>query len=121
MSTYHDTITDLVPAPAPVGTAAPVASPPGIASGMSGLDKAVTLLISLGPDRAAEVFRHLGEVEIEALSLKMAESRRVPKDAINDIFAEVVENAWATGYFVEGGVGFAREVLENAVGPERAA
>jgi flagellar motor switch protein FliG len=88
---------------------------------MAGIDKAVTLLISLGPDRAAEIFRHLGELEMEALSLKMAEARRVPTEAINEIFGEVVENAWAADYFVEGGVGFAREVLENAVGPERAA
>ncbi len=111
------------PAPAPVGTAPPAPSPPFAASatkGMTGIDKAVTLLIALGPDRAADVFRHLNEVEIEALSLKMAEARRLPTDAVHGIFAEVAENAWAASY-LEGGVGFAREVLENAVGPERAA
>jgi flagellar motor switch protein FliG len=108
-------------APVPVGSGPP--SPhfaTSASKGLGGIDKAVTLLISLGPDRAAEVFRHLGDIEIEALSLKMAEARRVPTEAINEIFTEVVENAWATGYFAEGGVGFAREVLENAVGPERA-
>ena len=110
-------------APVPVGTAPASARSPGSlsAEGLSGADKAAALLISLGPDRAAEVFRHLGEHEMEALSFKMAEARRLPTEAMNEIFAEVVENAWAADYFVEGGVGFAREVLENAVGPERAA
>ena len=114
--------TDVMPvAPVPVGTGQSPHFATSPVKKMSGIEKAVTLLISLGPDRAAEVFRHLGELEIEALSFGMAEARRVPTDTINQIFAEVVENAWAADYFVEGGVGFAREVLENAVGPERAA
>ena len=88
---------------------------------MGGVDKAVVLLLSLGPDRAAEIFRHLGDQEIEALSLRMAESRKVPAEATRLVFDEIIETAWAADYFVEGGVSFAQEVLENAVGPERAA
>lgn len=114
MSTELPTVVD------PAG-GAPPPPPPAGAKRMDGLEKAVTLLISIGPDRAAEIFRHLGEDEIETLSLKMAEARRLPTEAVNTVFHEVVENAWASDYFVEGGVSFAREVLESAVGPERAA
>jgi len=87
---------------------------------MTGLEKAVALLTSLGPERAAEVFRYLHDQEVEQLALAMAESRRVPNHAMKDVYQEFIEVAKAHDYVVDGGIGFAREVLENAVGFERA-
>ena len=105
--------------PAPSAALEPVAPAPE--AGLSGIEKAVILLVSLGPEHSAEIFRHLSEGEIEALSLRMAEIRRVPGHQRAQVFDEMVENSMAADYFVEGGVAFAREVLEAAVGPERAA
>ena len=107
--------------PTLVDAAAEIAStPPPPSLALSGVEKAVVLLMSLGPERAAEVFRHLDETEIESLSLAMAEARRVTAPAMHAVFAEIAETAMAQDYLVEGGVGFAREVLEAAVGFERA-
>ena len=39
--------------------------------GISGLQKAAILLISLGPERSAGIFKHLKEEEIEELTLEM--------------------------------------------------
>jgi flagellar motor switch protein FliG len=50
----------------------------------------------------------------------MAEARQVPAGARNSVFREFAETAMAQDFLIEGGVGFAREVLENAVGFERA-
>ena len=50
----------------------------GAASQLSGPQKAAVLLISLGSEHAAEIFRHLKETEVEPLSLEMAKMRRVP-------------------------------------------
>ncbi|MEA2320205.1 MAG: flagellar motor switch protein FliG, partial [Solirubrobacteraceae bacterium] len=47
---------------------------------IGGREKAAILLVSLGPERAADVFRHLKDEEIEALSLEMAKTRQVPQD-----------------------------------------
>ena len=104
-----------VPAPESRQLAAPRRN-----SGLAGRQKAAVLLVSLGPERAAEVFRHLKEDEIEALSLDMANLRQVPAHVSVEIWEEMVETCLAEAYLAEGGVDFAREVLERAVGPERA-
>ena len=40
--------------------------------GLTGVQKAAVLLITLGPERSAEIFRHLKEEEIEELTLEIA-------------------------------------------------
>ncbi|CAN5214276.1 hypothetical protein BH20ACT16_BH20ACT16_10510 [soil metagenome] len=97
-----------------------LAAPARRASRLGGREKAAVLLVSLGHERAAEVFRHLKEDEIEALSLDMAKLQQVPADVSAEVWEEMVETCLAEAYLAEGGVEFAREVLERAVGPERA-
>jgi len=89
-------------------------------SRLGGRQKAAVLLVSLGPDRAAEIFGHLKEDEIEALSLDMAKLNQVPAEISQEVIGELVETCLAQAYLAEGGVEYAREVLERAVGPERA-
>jgi flagellar motor switch protein FliG len=95
-------------------------APPRRSSRLAGRQKAAVLLVSLGPERAAEIFRHLKEDEIEALSLDMAKLHQIPVDVSAEVWSEMVETCLAEAYIAEGGVEFAREVLERAVGPERA-
>jgi flagellar motor switch protein FliG len=90
------------------------------ATRLGGRQKAAVLLVSLGPERAAEIFGHLKEEEIEALSLDMAKLNQVPSEVSREVIDELVENCVAQAYLAEGGVEYAREVLERAVGPERA-
>ena len=45
--------------------------------GISGLQKAAILLIALGPERSAGIFKHLKEEEIEELTLEIANTRSV--------------------------------------------
>jgi flagellar motor switch protein FliG len=91
----------------------------GVAS-LSGRRKAAILLVSLGTDCAADVFKHLPEEAIEKLTIEMARTREVrPQDA-EAIQREAIENAYARGYVGDGGVAYAREVLERAVGEKRA-
>ncbi len=89
-------------------------------SRLGGRQKAAVLLVSLGPARAAEIFGHLKEDEIEALSLDMAKLSQVPSDVSSEVINELVETCLAQAYMAEGGVEYAREVLERAVGPDRA-
>src|SRR5215217_9251980 len=88
---------------------------------LSGVSKAAALLVSLGAEQAAGIFKHLREEEIERLSLEMAQLQSVPPHETEAIYTEVVETAHAAGFYSEGGVDFAREVLEASVGSERAA
>jgi flagellar motor switch protein FliG len=99
---------------------APAASTRPVAADLPGRRKAAVLLVSLGPERAAEIFSHLRDDEIEELSLEMAKTRDVPPHAVEAVYHEVAENAIAYGFMAEGGVQYARDVLERAVGKERA-
>ena len=87
---------------------------------LSGPQKAAVLLVSLGAEKASEIFRHLKEQEVEALSLEMAKTRRVAAATSAAIFSEVVGTIQAEDYIVEGGVDYAREVLEKSMGSDRA-
>jgi flagellar motor switch protein FliG len=87
---------------------------------LTGRQKAAVLLVSLGPERAAELLGHLHEDEIETLSLEMAKTRQVGLEVTEAVMEEVVETTAAMGYAGSGGFDYAREVLEKSVGPGRA-
>ena len=92
------------------------------ASSLSGRQKAAVLLISLGAERAANVLKHLGEREVESLSAEMAALWRVRPETSAAVMREV-EDRLSGNDAVGGGVGgpeFAREVLVQLVGTERA-
>ena len=87
---------------------------------ISGLQKASILLIALGPEKSAMVFKHLKEEEIEELTLEIANTRSITpqvKDAVIDEFYEV---CLAQQYIAEGGINYAKELLEKALGSEKA-
>jgi flagellar motor switch protein FliG len=87
---------------------------------LNGRKKAAVLLVSLGPERAAEVFKHLRDEEIETLSLEMAKLHRVDPATTGVVLEEFAATIEAFDSLMSGGVDYAREVLERALGPERA-
>jgi flagellar motor switch protein FliG len=101
----------------------PAGGPPAprTPSGLTGLSKAAILLVSLGPDKASKIFQHLSETEVEALSLEMAKTNRVQPATAAAVATELVETVVAEDYLVQGGVDYAKEVLEKALGGDRAA
>lgn len=90
-------------------------------SRLTGHQKAAVLLIALGPEQAAQVFKHLREDEIERLTLEIANMPQVDPDTIEQVLEEFDHLALARNFISQGGLEYAREVLEKAVGPQRAA
>ena len=88
---------------------------------IQGRQKAALLLVSMGSERAADVFRHLREDEIETLSLEMAKLQQVPLGMIEAVLEEFSATVQAYDSLSSGGVDYAREVLERALGHDRAA
>ncbi len=86
---------------------------------LSGRQKAASFLIYLGPEKSAQLFKHLNDEEIEQLTLEIANVRQVNKDKIDDIFREFYEMALASQYIGQGGIAYAREVLERAYGEDK--
>ncbi|MCK8823554.1 flagellar motor switch protein FliG [Fuchsiella alkaliacetigena] len=87
---------------------------------LSGKEKAAVLLISLGPDLSAEVFKHLEDEEIEELTLEIANQKQVPTEIKDDVMDEFHQMCVAFDYLSQGGINYAREVLEKALGENQA-
>ena len=87
---------------------------------MSGRDKAAVLLVSLGQEFAADVFRHLKDEEIEQITLQIAAVRQVEPEEQREVLEECREMLLAHQYIEKGGIDYAREVLRRALGEARA-
>ena len=87
---------------------------------ITGLQKAAILLIVLGPEKASAVFKHLKEDEIEALTLEIANTRSVSPQIKDDVVDEFYEVCLAQQYISEGGISYAKDLLEKALGSEKA-
>ena len=93
---------------------------PGGEREMDGVEKAATLLITLGPEKSAKIFKHLKEEEIEQLTLEIANTSSVSPQTKEKVLSEFYEICLAQQYIAEGGIGYAKELLEKALGEEKA-
>jgi len=91
-----------------------------VRSDRTGREKAAMLLISLGPERSAEIFKHLKEEEIEQLTLEIANIRTVTPEEKEKVMEEFYQICLAQEYIAEGGIGYAKEILEKALGTQKA-
>lgn len=89
-------------------------------TGLTGREKAAVLLISLGPDKSAKIFKHLQDDEIEELTLEIANMRKIPSDEKDDVLEEFYQVCLAQNFISEGGINYAKEVLEKAMGSNKA-
>ena len=87
---------------------------------INGVQKAAILLIVLGPERSAGIFKHLKEEEIETLTLEIANTRSVTPQVKELVINEFYEVCLAQQYIAEGGINYARELLEKSLGNEKA-
>ncbi len=88
--------------------------------GLSGVQKAAILLIALGPEKSATIFKHLKEDEIEELTLEIANTRSVSPQTKEAVLEEFYQVCLAQQYIAEGGIGYAKELLDKALGEEQA-
>ncbi|MEZ7171396.1 flagellar motor switch protein FliG [Sporosarcina sp. OR05] len=88
--------------------------------GMNGKQKAALLLISLGPEVSAAVYKHLTEEEIERLTLEISSVKKVDATIKDEIIEEFHNIALAQDYISQGGIGYAKTVLEKALGKDHA-
>lgn len=87
---------------------------------MSGIKKAAILLISLGAETSAEIMRLLPESYIQKVSYEIANIDYVNPTEREEILNEYLEMSQARQYVIDGGVDYAREVLNRALGAQRA-
>lgn len=87
---------------------------------LSARQKAAILIVALGPEAAAQVMRHLRDDEVEQLTLELASVRNVTPEQRSEVLEEFQHMAEAQGYIQQGGIQFAKDVLEKALGQNKA-
>ena len=89
-------------------------------SDVAGIKKAAILLISLGTETSAEIMRQLPESYIQKIIYEIANIDYVNPDEVDEIATEFLEMAQAREYVLDGGVEYARNLLNTALGAQRA-
>ena len=87
---------------------------------LTGREKAAILLIALGPEKSAQIFKHLKESEIESLTLEIANTQTVLPEIRDAVIDEFYQICLAQQYITEGGIAYAKNILEKALGENKA-
>lgn len=89
-------------------------------SALSGRQKAAVLLVALGPSLSAEIFKHLREDEIEQMTLEIANLQKIRPEIKEDVIEEFHSLCLASEYISQGGIDYAKDILERALGSQKA-
>lgn len=85
-----------------------------------GIQKSAILMLSLGEEEAAEVFKYLGPKEVQKLGQQMSKTKDVPVDRIEEIAGEVVSMAQSQSALGLDSDAYIRNVLTKALGEDKA-
>lgn len=88
---------------------------------ITGLKKTAVLLIAFGPQLSSKVLRHFSEPEIEKISMEIANTGKVSAEVIEEVIDEFNLLNEAQRYMLDGGIDYARDLLDKTVGPQKAA
>ncbi len=120
------------PAPAPAQKITPHMSPeeliamdPGrppspIFEGMNGSQKAAAVVVALGVDKASTIYQFLDPEDVEMLTLEVAKLGFLDSDTTEDVLTEFYQMCLTNKAVTEGGLEYARTVLEKAFGEQNA-
>ncbi len=87
-------------------------------SKLTGMQKAAVLMVSLGDDTAANIFKYLEEEEIQTISREIAITKHVQPEQAEEVMEEFHTMAQARSYISQGGIEYAKKLLIKSVGPE---
>lgn len=87
---------------------------------LTGLQKVAVLLVGLGPEVSVEAFKQLTEQEIDRLTMEISNVRQLKKSQTEQVINEFYEMILGQDYMNEGGLDYARDILEKALGKEKA-
>ncbi|MBZ2405956.1 flagellar motor switch protein FliG [Liquorilactobacillus hordei] len=87
---------------------------------IEGIKKAAVLLISLGSETSAKIMKLLPDSFIQKVSYEIANTEVVSPEERSDVLKEFIATADARQYVIDGGIDYARDLLKQALGPQRA-
>lgn len=87
---------------------------------MDGFKKAAILMISLGTKTSSQVMKHLPADVIQKVSYEIANTDVVSPEEKAQVLNDFVNTAQARQYVLDGGIDYAKNVLKQALGPQKA-
>lgn len=87
---------------------------------LSKREKAAILLIGIGKNHAAQIYKSLTEDEIATLTLAITTTKQVTQEEKDAVMAEFYQTCVAQKFISEGGLDYARSVLNRALGDDKA-
>ncbi len=87
---------------------------------ITGAQKAAAVIIALGSDTASKIYKYLREDEVEQITYEVARMSHLSSDEVNGVLHDFYQLCLTQKVLTDGGIGYARNVLEKAYGPEQA-
>ncbi len=91
-----------------------------VPSRLNGRQKAAVLIMSLDVDAAAKVFKQLTQPEIELLTIEITNLQGIHSGVVDNVVEEFQSLYQAQGYVLQGGLEYARQILEKSLGLSKA-
>ncbi|MDD3765708.1 MAG: flagellar motor switch protein FliG [Eubacteriales bacterium] len=88
---------------------------------LSGREKAAILLVSVGTANAVKIFKYLKDEEIEQLTTEIAKLGKVEVEMRKAIIEDFSKACRVKSFYNDGSINYVKEVLEMAIGPQKAA
>lgn len=87
---------------------------------LTGVQKCAVVCMVLGRDMAAKIMTQLPAIEVESLAREIALNRSIKADVVHDVLTEFRGIFQAVESVAQGGLDYAKDLLDQAVGPQRA-
>ena len=87
---------------------------------VSAAQRAATVIIALGTDAASKIYKYLKEEEVEQLTLEIARTTHLASEDLANILNDFYKICLTQKVITDGGVEYARNVLEKAYGQQAA-
>jgi flagellar motor switch protein FliG len=88
---------------------------------MTGIQKVAILLITLGAELSAKVLKkNFSDDEIERITAEISMFENIPREIQMTVLDEFFQLSQARGYLMRGGFDYAKELLEKAMGTQKA-
>jgi len=84
------------------------------------LQKAALVIVAMGVQNAAQVMKNFTEQEIEKVTIEIAKLKDIPAEVLSEVIEEFYQLMLANQYIIQGGLDYAKKVLESAWGHKRA-
>ena len=110
----------------PAAAAAPVVEAPQKkktkhTANMTSAQKAAAVIIALGAEKASKIYKHMDPEDVEQLTIEVAQMGFLDSEQTEEILTEYYQMCMTNKAITEGGLEYARMVLEKAYGQQEAA